>query len=63
MFPILKMFVNIWKVDTTGAKFYCKCFIKELKKAGCYRKMLDINGILSAWYLLQVRKKLKNINN
>lgn len=62
-FPFLKMFVNIWKVDTTGAKFYCKSFIKELKKAGFYRKILNVNGIFSAWYLLEVRKKLENINN
>ena len=47
-FPILKLFVNIWKTDRTGAKYFFKCFIKELKKAGCYRKMLNINGILSA---------------
>ena len=56
--PILKMFVNIWAVDRSGAEYYLKSFIEELKKAGCYRKMLNVNGILSAWYLMEVRKYL-----
>jgi asparagine synthase (glutamine-hydrolysing) len=57
-FPFLKKFVNIWKSDRTGSEFYLKSFIEELKQAGCYRKMLNINGILSAWYLLEVRRRL-----
>jgi hypothetical protein len=55
------MLVNIWEVDRSGAQFYLKSFIKELKKAGCYRKMLNINGILSAWYLLEAKRKLMSI--
>ena len=57
-FPFLKRFVNIWKADHSGSQFYLKSFVEELKKAGCYRKMLNINGILSAWYLLEVRRKM-----
>ena len=57
--PILKMFVNIWKTDSTDAKSFTKSFIEELKKEKGYRKMLNINGILSAWYLLEVRRKLE----
>jgi len=57
-FPILKMFVNIWALDRSGAEFYLKSFIEELKKVGCYRKMLNVNGILTAWYLMKVRKYL-----
>jgi asparagine synthase (glutamine-hydrolysing) len=57
-FPILKIFVNVWKTDRIGAEFYMRSFIAELKKAGCYRKMLHVNGILSAWYLLEVKRKL-----
>jgi asparagine synthase (glutamine-hydrolysing) len=58
-FPFLKKFVNIWKSDRSGSEFYLKFFIEELKEAGCYRKMLNINGILSAWYLLEVRRRLE----
>ena len=60
-FPMLKMFVNIWKIDHAGAKFYTKNFIEELKEAGCYRKMLHVNGIFSAWYLLEARRKIMSI--
>jgi len=62
-FPFLKRFVNIWKTDQSGSQFYMKGFIEELKKAGCYRKMLNINGILSAWYLLEVGKRVKMDSN
>ncbi|MCL2041150.1 MAG: asparagine synthase-related protein [Bacteroidales bacterium] len=59
-FPILKKFINIWKTDRTGAEFYMKSFVEELKKEGCYRKMLHVNGILSAWYLLEARKRINS---
>ena len=52
------MLVNIWNTDRIDAEFYLKSFIEELKKANCYRKMLNVNGILSAWYLMEVRKYL-----
>ncbi|MDR2928933.1 MAG: hypothetical protein LBV41_12160 [Cytophagaceae bacterium] len=57
-FPILKMFINIWRTDRTGAQFFLQSFVDELKKSGFRRKITNINGILSAWYLLQVKRKM-----
>jgi asparagine synthase (glutamine-hydrolysing) len=59
-FPFLKRFINIWKNDHLCAQQYAEGFIKELKEANSYKKMLSFNGISSAWYLLQVRKQLKS---
>jgi asparagine synthase (glutamine-hydrolysing) len=59
-FPFLKRFINIWKNDNIGSKYYSRCFTEELEKSKNYRKMLSVNGIYSAWYVNEVRKKLKN---
>ena len=59
-FPFIKKFVNIWKIDYTGTQFFSKGFVEELKQSNNYRKMLSINGIYSAWYIQEVKKKLKN---
>jgi asparagine synthase (glutamine-hydrolysing) len=61
-FPFLKYFINnIWKNDIIGSQYIAEGFIKELKESGNYRKMLSFNGISSAWYLMQVKKKLTMI--
>jgi asparagine synthase (glutamine-hydrolysing) len=57
-FPFLKYFINIWKNDIIGSQYIAQGFIQELKESGNYRKMLSFNGISSAWYLMQVKKKL-----
>ena len=55
-FTFLKYFVNPWKNDIQGTRFFTQEFVNELKAAKCYRKMLSVNGIYSAWYVLQVKK-------
>jgi len=59
-FPFLKYFINIWKNDAIGSQYFAKAFVKELKESGNYRKFFSFNGILSAWYLMQIKKKLHN---
>ena len=62
-FPFLKRFVNIEKNDHSGARYYSRSFVEELKAAGNYRKMLSSNGIFSEWYLLQVKNELKSLSD
>ncbi len=57
-FPFLKKFKNIWKTDHIGSQYYAKGFIQELKDSGNYQKMLSMNGIYSAWYVNEVKKKI-----
>lgn len=59
-FPFLKRFVNIWKNDHLGAQGYAGGFLRDLKEAGIQEKWMSCNAILSAWYVLQVRKKLED---
>jgi asparagine synthase (glutamine-hydrolysing) len=57
-FSFLKYFVNPWKNDIQGTQFFTQDFVKELKEAKNYRKILSVNGIYSAWYVLQAKKTL-----
>jgi len=57
-FPFLKYFVNIWKNDIQGTQFFTQDFVNELKATHNYRKPLSVNGIYSAWYVLQAKKTL-----
>lgn len=59
-FPFLKRLVNPAKIDAIGARFYTAGFVKELKASKQYRKMLSLNGMLSAWYVIKARQKLSN---
>jgi Asparagine synthase (glutamine-hydrolyzing) len=58
-FPFLKRFVNPDKLDTIGARYYLSTLIKELKDSGSYRKYLNLNGVLSAWYIMKLKEKLR----
>jgi asparagine synthase (glutamine-hydrolysing) len=57
-FPFLKRFVNRWKNDDLGAKYFAKGFEKELKAGDNHSKILTFNGITSAWYVMQVKKNI-----
>lgn len=58
-FPFINYFINIWKIDNIGSKYFAKGLITELKESGNYRKYLSFNGILSGWYLLRIKNKLQ----
>lgn len=58
-FPFLKRFVNIWKNDVLGMQDHAEEFLRDIKKPGIQQKLMSSNAILSAWYVLQVRKKLE----
>ncbi|MDR0733014.1 MAG: asparagine synthase C-terminal domain-containing protein [Dysgonamonadaceae bacterium] len=58
-FPFLKRFVNVWKNDITGEQNRAAEFARELEEGGISSKRMPYNSILSAWYVLHVRKKLE----
>ncbi|MDR1561655.1 MAG: hypothetical protein LBS54_01035 [Dysgonamonadaceae bacterium] len=59
--PFLKYFVNIYKNNTTGSRYYSRSFAKELKASGRIRKKLSINGIFSQWYMMKVRNFIETL--
>ncbi len=62
-FPILKRFINPWKGDSSGSRGFAKEFLGNLEKGKTKRKILSINGIYSAWYLQEIRKRLNHLTN
>ena len=48
---------NLWKADYACYRHFTKKMVADLERSGNYKGILRFNGILSAWYLLYIRRK------
>ncbi|MDR1725640.1 MAG: asparagine synthase C-terminal domain-containing protein [Bacteroidales bacterium] len=53
--PFVRRNQNVFLTDYFDLKRFYKPILKELETAGCNRKLLSQNGILTLWYLMKVK--------
>ena len=59
--PLFSLFLqrrNLWQDDFSGIRLFSDSISLDLKRAGKYKKIRHRNGLLSAWYLLYIDKKV-----
>ena len=59
--PFFSLFLqrrDLWQSDFSGIRLFSDRVCLDLKRAGKYKKIRHRNGLLSAWYLLYIDKKV-----
>ncbi len=58
-FPFLRKKTDLFQWDYFDFKTTSLLVVQELKKTGNFDKICSMNGILTEWYLLKVKEKIK----
>lgn len=59
LFPFIRKKTDIFMYDYFDLKRLSRPLVEELERAHIHRKFISYNGIFAEWYLLQIKKKIK----